>query len=205
MCGRFCIAASPGEITDHFKVSVPSGFRPRYNIAPGQMILVITGSAAHMVEWGYHFNDQKRIINIRSETIHKHIIHTDIYTTHRCLIPASGYYEWKCERDQKIPYYFSSPSNPLFAFAGLLKQGGSVCQAVILTTKALPHYAEVHNRMPVLFSPSDAREYLAGGDIQPSVGLEMHQVSSRVNPVINDDPGLIEPVNEGYKQTRLEI
>lgn len=205
MCGRFCIAASPGEITDLFKVFVPTVFRPRYNIAPGQMILVITGSAAHMVEWGYQFNDQKRIINIRSESINEYISRTDSDITHRCLIPASGFYEWKQEKNRKVPYYFFSPSDPLFAFAGLLKQGKTGYQAAILTTEAMPHYADVHNRMPVLLSLSDVKDYLADGDIPSSIGLEMHQVSSRVNHVVNDDPGLIKPVNEGYKQTKLEI
>lgn len=205
MCGRFCIAASPGEITDLFKVSVPTGFRSGYNIAPGQMILVITEYAAHMVEWGFQVNFQKRIINIRSESLNEHISRYDRDIIHRCLIPASGYYEWKRERDRKVPYYFSSPSDPLFAFAGLLKHGETGCQAAILTTEAMPRYAEVHNRMPVLISLSDVRDYLAGGGIPNSVGLEMHQVTSRVNHVINDDPGLIEPVIKGYMQTKLEI
>lgn len=205
MCGRFCIAASPGEIIDLFKVSVPTGFRPRYNIAPGQMILVITGSATYMAEWGFHFNDQKRIINIRNESLEQHINRFERDTTYRCLIPASGYYEWKQEKNRKVPYYFSSPSDPLFAFAGLLKHGQGTCQAAILTTEAMPRYAEVHSRMPVLISRSDVKDYLAGRDIFPSVELEMHQVTSRVNHVTNDDPGLIEPVNEGYQQTKLEI
>jgi len=204
MCGRFCIAASPGEIEARFRVLVPPEYRPRYNLAPGQMILTVTGSSSHMVEWGLHTEVGKRVINARVESVHEHPFLKELFTSHRCLIPASGYYEWKHEGARRVPYYFSSAYDPLFALAGLLRHGSSGCQAVILTTGAMPPYSEVHNRMPVLISLSDWRDYLSGGDIPPSIGLRMHQVSSRVNQVANDDPSLIEPVNSGSEQMRLD-
>ncbi|WP_319578512.1 SOS response-associated peptidase [uncultured Methanospirillum sp.] len=204
MCGRFCIAASPGDIETRFGVSVPPEYRPRYNIAPGQMILAVTGSSSHMVEWGLHTGGVKRVINTRVESAHEHPVLKELFTSHRCLIPASGYYEWKQERVRCVPYYFSSKSDPLFALAGLLRHCSSGCEAVILTTGAMPPYSEVHNRMPVLISLSDRRGYLSGGDIPPSIGLQMYQVSSRVNQVANDDPSLIEPVNPGSEQIRLD-
>nr|WP_319540236.1 SOS response-associated peptidase [uncultured Methanospirillum sp.] len=204
MCGRFCIAASPGDIETRLGVSVPPEYRPRYNIAPGQMILAVTGSTSHMVEWGLHTGGVKRVINARVESAHEHPVLKELFTSHRCLIPASGYYEWKQERVRRVPYYFSSKSDPLFALAGLLRHCSSGCEAVILTTGAMPPYSEVHNRMPVLISLSDRRDYLSGGDIPPSIGLQMYQVSSRVNQVANDDPSLIEPVNPGSEQIRLD-
>ncbi len=205
MCGRFCIAASPGEIETRFRVSVPPEYRPRYNIAPGQMILAVTGSSSLMVEWGFHTREAKRFINARVESVHDNPVLNELFTSHRCLIPATGYYEWKQEGTRRIPYYFSSRSEPLFALAGLIRHCSSGCQAVILTTGAMPPYSEIHNRMPVLISISDLRGYLSGGDIPPSIGLQMYQVSSRVNLVANDDPSLIEPVSPGSKQTRLNI
>ncbi len=204
MCGRFCIAASPGEIETRFRVSVPPEYKPSYNVSPGQMILAVTGSSSRMVEWGFHTGGVKRIINTRVESVHEHPVLKEHFTSHRCLIPASGYYEWKHERARRVPYYFSSQSDPLFALAGLLRRCSSGCEAVILTTGAMPPYSEVHNRMPVLISLTDRREYLSGGDIPPSIVLKMHQVSSRVNRVGNDDSSLIEPVNPGSEQLHLD-
>jgi len=205
MCGRFCIAASPGEIETGFMVPVPHEYKPRYNIAPGQTILAITGSSSRMVEWGFHTGGRKRVINARIEAVAENPALKELYTTHRCLIPASGYYEWKHERKHKVPYYFSSLSDPLFALAGLLKRCSTGCQVVILTTSAMPPYSEVHNRMPVLISLSDRREFLSGGDIPPSIGLQMFPVSLRVNQVAIDDRSLIEPVNLSSGQMRLDI
>jgi putative SOS response-associated peptidase YedK len=205
MCGRFCIAASPGEIEEEFGVTVPVEFRPRYNVAPGQLILTVTGSSAYITEWGFHTGGTKRIINARIEMIHKNPRFKEYFITHRCLVPASGYYEWKLEGRSKIPYYFSSPYDPLFALAGLYRSDSTGFQVVIITTGAMPPYAEIHDRMPVALSLSDMRKYLAGGDIPPTIVLQGHEVSSRVNQVAIDDPGLILPAEKATEQKKLEF
>ena len=59
MCGRFCIAASPGELTERFGILVPPEYKPRYNVAPGQMILTITTDLADLTEWGFQLGGDK--------------------------------------------------------------------------------------------------------------------------------------------------
>lgn len=198
MCGRFCIAASPGELMDRYEVTIPGNYLPRYNLAPSQLILAITEGAqafeAHMYEWGITTGISHRIINARVETVHEKPLFKNLFEKHRCLIPASGYYEWKHDGNRKTPYYFSSQSDPIISFAGLIRPSSHGDQIVILTTKAIPPYADIHDRMPVIFNPMSDREYLTDGAIS-LIGkpLELYEVSSRVNQVGVDDPDLIKP------------
>ena len=141
MCGRFCIAASPGEIEERYGVNVPIDYMPRYNLSPGQKILTISrmnnGSNAKMADWGFQAGVSHPVINAKMETISERPLFRNLYPEHRCLIPCSGYYEWVNNERQKIPWFFFLEHENLISFAGLLKPIHSGSQVVILTTEAV--------------------------------------------------------------------
>lgn len=209
MCGRFCIAASPGELSERYNVTVPPGYHPRYNLSPGQEILTITKTAssfgAHLTEWGFQYGSMHRVINARLETIHQKPLFRDLFSHNRCLIPASGYYEWKHDGHRKIPYYFSSQSDHQISFAGLIRPSHEREQVVILTTRAIPPYSDIHERMPVILNKLDEQVFLSDGSISLHNGIEMYEVSPRVNTPMTDDPDLIKPWKSGPAQKTLPI
>lgn len=210
MCGRFCISASPGEIGERYRLVVPREYRPCHNLAPGQMVLTITGTpeayTAHMNEWGLSLGVARRVINARMETILEKPLFQNSFLSNRCLIPASGYFEWKVNGNRKTPYFFSSQSDPLISFAGLIHPSPEGDQVVILTTPASLPYSGIHDRMPVILTNSDEGQYLSEGTISIcNKILTMHEVSSRVNQVGPDDPALITPVKQGSVQKSLDV
>lgn len=208
MCGRFCIAASPGEILERYDADIPEEYQPRYNISPGTKILTISyigeENKAHMNEWGITSGTVNRIINARIETVHEKNLFKNLFENHRCLIPASGYYEWKHDKTRKIPHYFSSQKSPIFSFAGFIRPSSDGDQVVILTTGALSPYSAIHDRMPVILDPVGEPDYLKRGSISIFERvLEIHEVSTRVNQVHVDDPDLIKPVTHRSGQMTL--
>jgi putative SOS response-associated peptidase YedK len=209
MCGRFCIAASPGEIEERYGVSVPSGFKPRFNLAPGQKVLSITWRQNHpetsFADWGVDIGLNHPLINARVETVHEKPLFRDLFSSHRCLIPASGYYEWKREGRKKRPWFFSSPTDSIIGFAGLIRPGKERDQVLILTTDAVFPCSTVHDRMPVIVNPADEQNFLERGDIRLiQQEMVMYEVSPLVNSVKEDRPDLIRPWKYSSVQQRLE-
>ncbi len=207
MCGRFCIAADPGEISERYMVTVPPAYTPRYNIAPGQPVLTISLSGndlhAGMAEWGITTGAMNRIINARIETIHEKPLFKALYSCSRCLVPASGYYEWKPGKSVKSPYYFSSRSDSLLALAGIFRDSPGGARLVILTTRSPAPFSDVHDRMPVILGAGCDTVYLREGSVTPYTDLVMHEVSPRVNDSGNDGPDLIVPARNRQAQMTL--
>jgi len=229
MCGRFCIAATPGEIRErYFLSSLPTLMLPSYNVAVTQTGLVITSSDRNRffgktARWGFKKEIQsqvKQIINLRSETIERtvHMINKD-YTT-RCLIPATGYYEWKREKNKKIPYYIRRNDNALFSMAGLVSDAsvgaaGSDPSFIILTCPSEGILSDVHDRMPVIITRDQEMQYLSS-ETKRAVPLSLPEIKTNiqeftmfpVSPAVNNPehnyPELIDPVTyPGSKQQRL--
>jgi putative SOS response-associated peptidase YedK len=196
MCGRFCIAASPGEVSERYETPVPSDYTPRFNISPGQDILTISGTdmtlEARMTVWGFQSGLTHRVINARVETIHEKALFNNLFPDHRCLVPASGYFEWKHDGNRKNPYYFTMQPEILVSFAGLIRPLKNDREVVILTTRAVPPASGIHDRMPVILNPPDERKFLETGEISMTQKMfAMHKVSTRVNSVHTDGPDLI--------------
>jgi putative SOS response-associated peptidase YedK len=207
MCGRFCIAADPGEISERYGVDVPPDYRPRYNIAPAQPVLTIRKAPdrweGRMTEWGFRAGPVNRIINARVESVHEKPLFKNLFPDHRCLIPAAGYYEWKHEGREKTPYYCTPESGDLISFAGLIRPSREGDQAVILTTGAIAPCSEIHDRMPVILGPGSEQKFLSDGEITPAPLLRVYEVSPRVNQWTADDPDLIRPAARARKQSTL--
>lgn len=215
MCGRFALTATPDEIATAFGLQNVPPFPPRYNIAPSQPIAVIRQlqhqlREFRLMQWGLIPSWAKdpsignNLINARCETAHEKPSFRSAIKYRRCLIPASGFYEWqKVDKSTKQPYYFRMPQP--FAFAGLWESWHDIETCIILTTQPNEVVAPVHQRMPVIISPDNYKVWL-DFDIQtPShlfhlfdpdlvQGLSALPVSTLVNSPTVDRPECIEPM-----------
>ena len=220
MCGRFALAAEPEEVRELFGYAEAEEFPPRYNIAPTQPIAIVREMhhARHfgLVRWGLvppFVEDPRKfalLFNARSEGIDERPAFRNAIRYRRCLVPASGFYEWRkppSGKGARQPFWIRPHKGNLIAFAGLWetwsdRDGGEIDSGCIVTTEANGVLAAIHDRMPVVIASADFETWLTGdvGDamalLKPAANdvLETVQVSDRVNKAEADDPGLIEPV-----------
>ncbi|MEM0983288.1 MAG: SOS response-associated peptidase [Planctomycetota bacterium] len=225
MCGRFYIVQLYEEVAARFGVTIPgwtSDIRitPRFNAAPGQRIAAVraTGSARELAapKWGLiprWSNDDaiaSKTANARSETAHEKPSFREAFAKRRCLIPASGFYEWKQTASGKQPVAVHLEDEPLYAMAGLWETwrdpatGTDLDTATVLTCEANDFIAGMHPRMPVILPDSAWERWLDPGTTTddarglcrplPAGRMTSHAVSRRVNDVKNDDRSLIQPV-----------
>jgi len=174
MCGRFLLDTTPDAIQKRFRTEPPIPmFRPLTQVLPGMMLPVIIAKESKrqgmLMRWGFipsWAKDPKigyKMINARAETIQEKPTFRSSFLTKRCLIPTTGFYEWKHEEvNRKTPYIFRLPHTPLFAFAGLYDEwkdaeGVPLSTFTIITTTPNAVVAPVHDRMPVIL-PSKHEE-----------------------------------------------
>jgi len=221
MCGRFTLAVDPAELQENFPdVTFPAQYAPRYNIAPSQPVLAIPNDGSHKADffvWGLIPSWAKdptigsRMINARGETIGEKPAFRGAYKYKRCLIPTSGFYEWKSQPGTKVkvPYFIQLKSGQPFAFAGLWDEwhspdGALVRSCTIITTEPNSMMAQLHNRMPVILQPGNYTRWLDQTPqtpqmLQPLIAqypaeaMTAHAVSTLVNSPANDRPELIQP------------
>ena len=154
MCGRFALTTTNEELLHRFALKTEQNFPNRWNIAPSQTSLTLTSNDG----FNLSLNNQdkfgiwepglkKRIINARSETITVRPMFKEAFKSARCLVLASGWFEWDAN---KTPYYISLKDNRVMAFAGLrFKEKENNC-FVILTGSAKGALSEIHHRTPLL-------------------------------------------------------
>ena len=169
-----------------------------------------------MMQWGlipHWVKDLKKSmhpINAKAETLAEKPMFRGLLKNKRCLIPASGFYEWKKDGTRKIPYYIHLKESPLFAFAGLYDvwyDGFNAAHPTytIITTDANKLVAPLHDRMPVILKQEDENRWLAGDaptsdemkmilGPYPSDEMDVYPVSSRVNSPAIDDEQLIQRI-----------
>jgi putative SOS response-associated peptidase YedK len=221
MCGRFALFAPGQDIGGQFGVEINIEIAPRYNIAPTQPVAAVRlddhsgeRELTHF-QWGLipsWAKDPKigsRMINARSETVAEKPSFRAAFKRRRCLIPASGFYEWQKLGDRKQPTFVQGSEDQLLGLAGLWEiwhdaDGGVIESCTILTTQPNELIAPIHNRMPVIVAPEDYSMWLDPGQ-QPEDGLHLlrpydselmkaYPVSTAVNNPRNDSPGCIEPL-----------
>ena len=165
-CGRFFLLTPPAELADLFGLAGLVGVSPHYNIAPTQPVLAVGLDKAGLgrgnlpmglvARWA---SDAKLApINARSETAAVKPTFAEPFRKRRCLIPASGFYEWMRQGKAKQPYCFRLTDDRPFAFAGLWEawrpdSGPPLLTCAILTTAANELVRPVHDRMPVILDP----------------------------------------------------
>lgn len=222
MCGRFVLATNAQSLQAHFNLTaLPEGLIvARYNIAPTQPVAVITNQAPQTLtfqKWGLIPSWSKdpsiasSLINARSETLHEKPSFRTAFKRRRCLIPATGFYEWgKGEGKTKQPYYIHLADNQVFAFAGLWEtwsspDGDMVETCTIITTEPNDLIRPLHHRMAVILDPEDYDLWLSPDELPPMALMPLlnsypqetmryHPVSPMVNNVRNDSPECIKPL-----------
>ena len=215
MCGRYTLTDIE-ELITRFQAE-PGGFEltPRYNVAPEQFQPVVIRDEKNRLElmqWGltlfWSKDQQSRLINAKIEGILTKPSFRRPIRFHRCLVPATGFYEWKKEPSGKAPYYIHRKDGNLFAFAGIYDirkdpSENEIKTFAILTTAPNDLLAPVHNRMPLILQPEQEIQWLTTepGKLDqllkslqplPQDQLEMYPVSRMVNWVRNDSPQLIQ-------------
>lgn len=224
MCGRFALTMPTEAMEDLFEASavetLPAA-EERYNICPTQTIPVVVAhdGARHIapMRWGFlpkwykTPNGGPLLINARSETIREKPAFRAAFPRRRCLIPASGFYEWthRLGRGQ-APWYITMAGNAPMAMAAIWQgwtppEGGErAITCAIVTCDAGEDIAEVHHRQPVFVAPDAVETWLEGdagaaGELMvpsPAGVLRRHRVSTEVNSMKNQGPGLIAPIAE---------
>ena len=222
MCGRFALLIPGEELAESFGLSSTPTLGPRYNIAPTQPVAAVrrnpdTGrrELTHM-HWGlipFWAKDPSigsRMINARSETVAEKPAFRAAFKYRRCIIPASGFYEWQKQNGHKQPHYIHHKDGAPLGFAGLWEHwqsadGSELESCTILTTSANEMMTSLHNRMPVILEPADYEIWLhsdgQGQDelqhlLRPANDelLQAHPVSTFVNRPQNDAPQCVAPL-----------
>ncbi|QDU32380.1 Putative SOS response-associated peptidase YedK [Poriferisphaera corsica] len=224
MCGRYVLTHEERALEAMLKVALSFYLKPRYNIAPTQPIPIARTDLdtkkreIAYAYWGLIPSWTKdpsigtKMINARAETLREKPSFRGLYKLKRCLIPASGFYEWKqIVKGKKTPHYIKMLDDSLFAFAGLwdtyLDPGGAEVDTVtIITTKANEIVGELHERMPVIVPREKYNQWL-DADNQTAKGLDSilapypademtyYPVSTEVNSAARDEPSFISPTS----------
>jgi putative SOS response-associated peptidase YedK len=222
MCGRFTLTVDPGQLQETFPwVQVPTGFSPRYNIAPTQPIAVIANTGTDKLDffvwglipsWAKDREIGNRLINARAETLSEKPSFRNAYRRRRCLILSDGFYEWKKDASgkSKTPMYIHLKSGKPFAFAGLWEDwhdpdGTEILSATIITGTPNDLMKPIHDRMPVILPQDSYPIWLDPAARQPEELnqllqpypadlMDAYPVSKLVNSPENDLKACIERV-----------
>ena len=223
LCGRFNLTR-PQEIVERFGFMDWSEKRiePRFNIAPSQEILTIVQEPlgkpfAQTATWGlkpFWLNDgasptkKPPPINARAESLASSPMFREALATGRCLIPATGFFEWRAlAPKQRQAMHIQLKDGGVFAFAGLwlppAKRGG-LPSAAIITTRPNELMATIHTRMPAILLPDHEQAWLDPSATEPQQPLcpypadliHAYPVSPLVNSWENETPAVLEPATE---------
>ena len=163
MCGRFAFYSLKEQIEETFKIVVSEEIKPVYNIAPSMVIPVVRQEETQQktlsyLQWGLlpGFAKDKRQaqINARYESIHEKPFFRSSFKKRRCLVLASGWYEWQKQPTQKQPFFIKHQDNHLLCFAGIWSQSviedTNIETVAIITCPAAKNIQAIHPRMPLL-------------------------------------------------------
>lgn len=232
MCGRFSFDIPPDLLLELLGLREAALDAPSYNIAPTQKVAVIRLDQAgekrlDYLQWGLIPSWAKessigsKMINARSETVAEKPAFRQALRQRRCIVPASGFYEWKQEGKRKHPLYISLGDSTLMAFAGLwdawrAPDGGIIESCTILTTAANEMIEPFHQRMPVILHPDQHDAWLDPklaepaklADLfrpYPAQQMQMWPVSPLVNSVKNNSRELLQPLKPVPVQETLGL
>lgn len=220
MCGRYD-SLIPREAYERLfgAADLPeSNFPPHYNIAPTQDIAIVRlARAGHrkveFVRWGlipFYMKEKPKQphINARGETVDRTPLFREAFARRRCLIPATGFFEWLKEGKARQPFRFVMKDREPFAIAGIwesaLVDGQRIHSAAIIVTAANALVAELHDRMPVILDADDYERWLqpeaSAAEAKklirpfPAKRMESYPVSRIVNSYENDTEECIAPI-----------
>ncbi|MBF9035096.1 SOS response-associated peptidase [Rhodobacterales bacterium HKCCE2091] len=219
MCGRLSMT-HPMEAMARLFDAVPSNDLPdgeRYNVCPTQTLAVATSDEGtrrlRPMRWGFlpHWYKSTRdgplLINARAETIADKPAFRKAVRARRCLVPATGFYEWTKDADgNRLPWYFTPGDGTPLVFAGIWqdweRDGEAYTTVAIVTCGAGPVMSEIHHREPVRIAPEDFALWLGekgeGAAVlmkpAPDGLYRRYRVDPKVNSNRAEGPDLVEPL-----------
>lgn len=228
MCGRYVLNENLAQLTslaDHPLEGVPEDPVARFNIAPTQRIPVLVPSEEGeawridafrwglVPSWAKDRNMKQNLFNARGETLAEKPSFRAAFKKRRCLVPATGFYEWAGPKGSRRTYYIQRKDGQPLIFAGLWErwQGApdepALYSFTIVTTAANAEMSEFHHRMPVVLDPEGQERWMDAGCVDPAAlqnllvpmpdeSLSVTRVSTYVNKATHEGPECIEPFPE---------
>ncbi|EEW26123.1 SOS response-associated peptidase [Rhodobacter ferrooxidans] len=218
MCGRFTMTHPDTAMAQLFDAVLGNDLPPvpRFNICPTQPVAVVTadgGRRLRAMRWGFlpvwydTPSGGPLLINARADTVAVKPAFREAVRARRCLVPASGFYEWSAGKDgARLPWYVTRSDGGVMAFAAIWQSwergGVAMDTCALITTEAGPDMAAIHHRQPVLVPPADWPLWLGeaghGAAVLMQAGaageLRAHRVGMAVNSNRAVGPELIEPL-----------
>jgi len=207
MCGRYVVTNPVSKTKSLVKTAIKVEDKENYNAHPYQDLPVIkkytNGNALENLKWGLvpswsKKNKFKPLINARLETIDEKVSFKKLIQLTRCVVVADGFYEWKREERNKIPYYFLREDKKIIYIAGIYEND----QFCLVTEEAIKNVLEIHRRQPVILNEKDVNRYLNielnGSSFLKECkkpNLEFYEISKEVNKPTNNNISLIQKVS----------
>tara|TARA_B100000749_G_scaffold175914_1_gene135877 strand:+ start:464 stop:1090 length:627 start_codon:yes stop_codon:yes gene_type:complete len=204
MCGRYVVTNPVSKTKRLVKTAIKVEDKENYNAHPYQDLPVIkkytNGNALENLKWGLvpYWSKKKEfkpLINARLETIDEKVSFKKLIQLTRCVAVADGFYEWKREEKNKIPYYFLREDKKIIYIAGIYEND----QFCLVTEEASKNILEIHRRQPVILNEKDINRYLNielnGSSFLKECkkpNLEFYEISKEVNKPTNNSISLIQ-------------
>ena len=206
MCGRYVVTNAVAKTRGLVKTAIKVEDKENYNAHPYQDLPVIkkyiNGNALENLKWGIvpswsKKREFKPLINARLETIDEKVSFKKLIQLTRCVAVADGFYEWKREGENKIPYYFLREDKKIMYIAGIYENS----QFCLVTEEANKNIVDIHHRQPVILNEVDVNRYLnielnGSGFLKEckKPNLEFYEISKNVNKPTNNSISLIQRV-----------
>ena len=210
MCGRYYLDFGILE-SENFDSKNSIIYETNFNITPQTKVPIFIENELTMATWGFfpdwikNQKNSKPLFNTRWETVQEKRTFKAAFKKHRCLVPISGWYEWKNVNDEKQPYFFYK-QNELLKAAGLywLRSSGDI-EFSIITKEAEDNLLTIHNRTPLILNNDSQKLWTSHIDLnnlysdiskQKNPSINFHRVSKSVNNPKNTNSSLINEYTE---------
>ena len=210
MCGRYYLDFDI-LVSENFDLKNSIIYETNFNITPQTKVPIFIENELTMATWGFfpdwikNQKNSKPLFNTRWETVQEKRTFKAAFKKHRCLVPISGWYEWKNVNDEKQPYFFYK-QNELLKAAGLywLRSSGDI-EFSIITKEAEDNLLTIHNRTPLILNNDSQKLWTSHIDLnnlysdiskQKNPSINFHRVSKSVNNPKNTNSSLINEYTE---------
>ncbi len=223
MCGRFANSRSARELAEELAATIASGtdaWSGSFNIAPSKeapILVEVPDRRLGLARFGLSSASGRLSINARAETLATRSSFAEASARRRCVVPATGFYEWETAHGRRVPHHVHAQSGELLLLAALYdvvhdESGARHTRFAIVTVPATEPLSRIHDRMPLVVPPGLLDSWLQRGELDVDaaldaisrarpVALEMHPVSPDVGDAGNDDPHLVEPADPDHETT----